>query len=139
MSSQTQQPESKVSSAETRKVLIGTCVGTTIEWYDYFIYAQAAGMVLGPLFFAPLGQTGAQLAAWASIAISFLIRPLGAAVAGHLGDRIGRKKMLVLTLILMGVGTSLIGVLPTHAQIGTSAVILLILLRLIQGISAGGE
>ncbi|MGO2003892.1 MFS transporter [Arthrobacter rhombi] len=124
---------------EERKVLAGTLVGTTIEWYDFFIYAQAAGLVLGPLFFAPLGETGAQLASWASIGISFLFRPLGAIVAGHLGDKLGRKKMLVFTLIMMGLATSLIGVLPTHAQIGGWAAILLILLRILQGFSAGGE
>ncbi|MDN6301235.1 MAG: MHS family MFS transporter, partial [Micrococcaceae bacterium] len=124
---------------EERKVLAGTLVGTTIEWYDFFIYAQAAGLVLGPLFFAPLGETGAQLASWASIGISFLFRPLGAIVAGHLGDKLGRKKMLVFTLVMMGMATSLIGVLPTHAQIGGWAAILLILLRVLQGFSAGGE
>lgn len=124
---------------EERKVLAGTLVGTTIEWYDFFIYAQAAGLVLGPLFFAPLGETGAQLASWASIGISFLFRPLGAIVAGHLGDKLGRKKMLVFTLIMMGLATALIGVLPTHAQIGASAAILLIVLRVLQGFSAGGE
>ncbi|WP_417218759.1 MFS transporter [Arthrobacter sp.] len=128
-----------INRREERKVLAGTLVGTTIEWYDFFIYAQAAGLVLGPLFFAPLGETGAQLASWASIGISFLFRPLGAIVAGHLGDKLGRKKMLVFTLIMMGVSTSLIGVLPTHAQIGAGAAILLIALRVLQGFSAGGE
>ncbi|GAA3692766.1 MFS transporter [Zhihengliuella alba] len=127
------------SRKEERKVLAGTLVGTTIEWYDFFIYAQAAGLVLGPLFFAPLGETGAQLASWASIGISFLFRPLGAIVAGHLGDRLGRKKMLVFTLIMMGAATALIGVLPTHAQIGAGAAVMLILLRVLQGFSAGGE
>ncbi|GAA1362532.1 MFS transporter [Arthrobacter rhombi] len=127
------------SRREERKVLAGTLVGTTIEWYDFFIYAQAAGLVLGPLFFAPLGETGAQLASWASIGISFLFRPLGAIVAGHLGDKLGRKKMLVFTLIMMGLSTALIGVLPTHAQIGGAAAIMLIILRVLQGFSAGGE
>lgn len=124
---------------EQRRVLAGTVVGTSIEWYDFFIYAQAAGVVLAPLFFAPAGESIAQLVAWASLGISFLVRPLGAVVAGHLGDRLGRKKMLVLTLLLMGVATALIGVLPTYAQIGMLAPVLLILLRLLQGFSAGGE
>ncbi|MCI9888643.1 MHS family MFS transporter [Micrococcales bacterium 31B] len=124
---------------EERRVLAGTLVGTTIEWYDFFIYAQAAAVVFGGLFFAPLGETGAQIASWASLGISFLFRPLGAIVAGHLGDKIGRKKMLVMTLIMMGLATSLIGVLPSHAQIGIGAPILLVLLRIIQGFSAGGE
>src|SRR5690606_19279118 len=117
----------------------GTVVGTSIEWYDFFIYAQAAGLVLGPLFFAPAGETIAQIVAWASLGISFLFRPLGAIVAGHLGDRIGRKQMLVLTLILMGLATALIGLLPTYTQIGLAAPILLVLLRVRQGFSAGGE
>ncbi|GAA2856812.1 MFS transporter [Microbacterium arabinogalactanolyticum] len=124
---------------EERRVLAGTLVGTTIEWYDFFIYAQAAGLVFGELFFAPLGATGGQIASWASLGISFLFRPLGAVIAGHLGDRLGRKRMLVLTLILMGASTSLIGVLPTYADIGIMATVLLVLLRVLQGFSAGGE
>jgi MFS family permease len=129
-------------SREERKVLAGTLVGTSIEWYDFFIYAQAAGLVLTPLFLTPLAESNrglAQVLAFATIGISFLFRPLGAVVAGWLGDRLGRKKMLVLTLILMGVSTSLIGVLPTFEAVGVLAPILLILLRVLQGFSAGGE
>jgi len=128
--------------AEERKVLAGTLVGTSIEWYDFFIYAQAAGLVLAPLFLAPVAETSpglAQVLAFATIGISFLFRPLGAIVAGYLGDRMGRKKMLVFTLILMGLSTALIGLLPTYAAIGIAAPILLILLRILQGFSAGGE
>lgn len=125
--------------AEQRKVLAGTVVGTTIEWYDFFIYAQAAGTVFAALYFAPAGETVGQIVAWASLGISFLFRPLGAIVAGNLGDRLGRKRMLVLTLVLMGLATALIGVLPTYAQIGIAAPVLLILLRVVQGFSAGGE
>jgi MFS family permease len=135
------QPGSRMTREE-RKVLAGTLVGTTIEWYDFFIYAQAAGVVLGPLFLAPVAKENpglSQVIAFATIGISFLFRPLGAVVAGHLGDRIGRKKMLVFTLILMGISTSLIGVLPTYAQVGVLAPVLLILLRVLQGFSAGGE
>jgi len=127
---------------EQRRVLLGTLVGTSIEWYDFFIYAQAAGLVLGPLFLAPVSQSSpalAQVLSFATIGISFLFRPLGAIIAGHLGDRLGRKRMLVLTLILMGVCTALIGVLPTYAVIGVWAPVLLILLRVLQGFSAGGE
>lgn len=129
-------------SREERKVLAGTLVGTSIEWYDFFIYAQAAGLVLAPLFLAPLAESNpglAQVLSFATIGISFLFRPLGAVVAGYLGDRLGRKKMLVLTLILMGASTSLIGVLPTYAAVGIAAPILLIALRILQGFSAGGE
>jgi len=128
--------------AEERKVLASTLVGTSIEWYDFFIYAQAAGLVLAPLFLAPVAEanpTLAQVLAFATIGISFLFRPLGAVVAGYLGDRLGRKKMLVFTLILMGLSTSLIGLLPTYAAIGIAAPMLLILLRILQGFSAGGE
>ncbi|MBB5642249.1 MFS transporter [Cryobacterium roopkundense] len=128
--------------SEERRVLAGTMVGTTIEWYDFFIYAQAAGLVLAGLFFAPLAGENAglaQLIAWASLGISFLFRPLGAIVAGHLGDRLGRKAMLVFTLIMMGAATALIGLLPTYDQIGVWAPVLLILLRILQGFSAGGE
>ncbi|WP_120003787.1 MFS transporter [Nesterenkonia muleiensis] len=127
---------------EEKKVLAGTLVGTTIEWYDFFIYAQAAGFVLAVLYFEPLGEENqalAQLVAWASIGISFLFRPLGAILAGWLGDRFGRKIVLVITLMGMGGATFLIGVLPTFATMGIAAPVLLICLRIIQGLSAGGE
>jgi MFS family permease len=127
---------------EERKVLAGTLAGTTIEWYDFFIYAQAAGLVLAPLFLSPLSEDSPGLAtvlSLATIGISFLFRPLGAIVAGRFGDRLGRKRMLVFTLLLMGASTALIGLLPTYGQIGMAAPALLILLRVLQGFSAGGE
>jgi MFS family permease len=130
------------SKHEERKVLAGTLVGTTIEWYDFFIFAQLTGTLLSPLFLTPLQQSNpglAQILSFALIGISFLFRPLGAVIAGHLGDRLGRKAMLVFTLVMMGAATALIGVLPTYTQIGVWAPILLILLRIIQGFSAGGE
>ena len=129
-------------SSEERKVLAGTLAGTTIEWYDFFIYAQAAGLVLAPLFLAPVSEDSPGLAtviSLATIGISFLFRPLGAIVAGRFGDRLGRKKMLVFTLVLMGAATALIGLLPTYGQIGIAAPALLVLLRVLQGFSAGGE
>lgn len=125
-----------------RKVLVGTLVGTTIEWYDFFIYAQAAGLIFAASFFGPAMEGNAQMAqivSWASLGVSFFFRPLGATVAGHFGDRIGRKAMLVLTLILMGTATAMIGLLPDFNSIGIWAPILLIFLRIIQGFSAGGE
>ncbi len=127
---------------EEKRVLAATLVGTAIEWYDYFIYAQAAGLVLGPLFFAPIARENAGLAqilSFATIGISFLFRPLGALICGDLGDRFGRKAVLVATLVLMGASTMLIGLLPTYGQIGAWAPIALILLRIVQGFSAGGE
>jgi MFS family permease len=127
---------------EEKKVLAATLVGTAIEWYDYFIYAQAAGLVLAPLFFAPFAQENpalSQILSFATIGISFLFRPLGAIVCGYLGDRFGRKVVLVMTLILMGASTALIGLLPTYAQIGVWAPIMLVALRVLQGFSAGGE
>jgi MFS family permease len=124
---------------DRRRVVFATVVGTTVEWYDFFIYAAAAGLVFGELFFAPLGTQAALLLSFATVGISFLFRPLGAFLAGHLGDKYGRRLVLMLTLILMGVATTLVGVLPTYAAIGIAAPILLVLLRILQGVSAGGE
>ena len=112
---------SRAPARNARSRRYPSLVGTTIEWYDFFIYAQAAGLVLSAQYFGPLASDNpalGQIMAWASLGISFLFRPLGAIIAGHLGDRIGRKKMLVLTLILMGAATSLIGLLPNYAMIG---------------------
>ena len=114
-------------------------IGTAIEWYDFFIYASAAGLVFNKLFFAPAGEQFATLIAFASVGVSFLFRPLGAFLAGHYGDRLGRRAMLVLTLVLMGASTALIGLLPTYDSAGLLAPLALILLRVLQGISAGGE
>jgi len=125
--------------ADRRRVVFATVVGTTIEWYDFFIYASAAGLVFGQLFFEPAGREMATLIAFITVGISFLFRPLGALIAGHLGDRHGRRVVLMLTLILMGGATTLVGLLPTYETIGAAAPVLLIVLRVLQGISAGGE
>ena len=127
------------ASASERKVALATIIGTTVEWYDFFIYASVAGLVFKQVFFAPAGNELATLIAFASVGVSFLFRPLGAFLAGHFGDRIGRRAMLVVTLVLMGASTSLIGLLPTYDTIGIMAPILLVCLRILQGISAGGE
>ncbi len=126
-------------ATDRRRVVFATVVGTTVEWYDFFIYAAAAGLVFGELFFAPAGPGMATILSFLTVGISFLFRPLGAFLAGHFGDKYGRRLVLMLTLILMGVATALVGLLPTYAVIGVAAPILLILLRVLQGISAGGE
>ncbi|MGJ3403965.1 MFS transporter [Glutamicibacter sp. Je.9.36] len=127
------------AKANQRRVAFATVIGTTVEWYDFFIYATAAGLVFSQLFFEPAGQEIALLISFASVGLSFLFRPLGAFLAGHFGDKIGRRAMLVLTLALMGAATTLIGVLPTYETAGIWAPIMLLLLRILQGISAGGE
>lgn len=133
-------PTGTISSAkDRRRVVFATVIGTTVEWYDFFIYASAAGLVFATLFFAPAGEGFAQILSFITVGISFLFRPLGAFLAGHLGDKYGRKFVLMVTLILMGVATTLVGLLPTYAMWGMAAPILLIFLRVLQGISAGGE
>ncbi|WP_204040754.1 MFS transporter [Acrocarpospora phusangensis] len=114
-------------------------IGTSIEWYDYFIFGTAAALVFPTLFFPEASPEAATLASLSAFAAGFLIRPFGAAIVGHFGDRIGRKSMLVLTLILTGGSTFLIGVLPTYAAIGIGAPLLLVSLRLIQGFGVAGE
>jgi MFS family permease len=127
------------TATDNRRVAFATIIGTTIEWYDFFIYANAAGLVFAKLFFEPAGADIGILISFASVGLSFLFRPLGAFLAGHFGDRLGRRAMLVITLIMMGAATTLIGVLPTFETAGVVAPILLLLLRILQGISAGGE
>ncbi|GAA4617028.1 MFS transporter [Saccharopolyspora hordei] len=138
-----QGPTQERARREHRRVALGTLVGTTIEWYDFFIYANAAALVLTPMFFEPFvasyGELAGRLVSFATVGVSFIFRPLGAVVAGHFGDKLGRKAMLVLTLLLMGASTTLIGLVPGYAAIGVWAPVLLILLRVLQGFSAGGE
>jgi MHS family shikimate/dehydroshikimate transporter-like MFS transporter len=114
-------------------------LGSTVEWYDFFVYGTAAALVFNKLFFPTLSPEVGTIAAFGSYATGFLARPLGGVVFGHFGDRIGRKTMLSVTIILMGVGTFLIGCLPTYGQIGIAAPVLLVALRLAQGIGIGGE
>ncbi len=127
------------TSTDRRRVVFATVVGTTVEWYDFFIYATAVALVFGQLFFAPAGEEFGQILAFLTVGISFLFRPLGAFLAGHFGDKYGRKVVLMFTLVLMGAATALIGLLPTYEAIGAWAPALLIFLRILQGISAGGE
>lgn len=126
-------------TSSVRKVALASAIGTTIEWYDYFIYGTAAALVFGTLFFPEFNAVAGTLAAFASFAIGFVVRPIGGVVFGHLGDRVGRKAMLVISLMLMGVATFCIGLLPTYASVGVAAPILLVVLRLIQGFAVGGE
>ena len=128
-----------ISGRERRRVLAATTIGTAIEWYDYFLYAAVAGMVFNQVMFGPLEGGMASIIAFLTVGISFLFRPLGAFLAGHLGDRLGRRFVLMVTLFAMGGATTLIGVLPTYETLGYWAPLLLILLRVVQGISAGGE
>src|SRR5699024_11559780 len=121
------------------RVAFATVVGTSIEWYDYFLYAAASGPIFNVLFFGPLGSTLSTMVAFATVGISFLFRPLGAFLAGHYGDKLGRRLVLIITVIAMGAATALIGFLPTYESAGAIAPILLIVLRIIQGVSAGGE
>lgn len=124
---------------QKNKVLIASLVGSSIEWFDYFLYGTVAALVFNQLIFRSEDPTVGLMLAYASFALAFFIRPLGGIIFSHIGDRIGRKKTLVLTLTLMGGSTVLMGFLPTYEAIGVAAPILLILLRLVQGIGLGGE
>lgn len=123
-----------------RKTIITSIVGQALEWYDFFLYGTAAALIFGKLFF-PIGTDPlvGTLAAFGGFAVGFVARPLGGVICGHLGDRYGRKMVLVLTLILMGLATFLMGLLPTYQQIGIWAPVLLVSLRFVQGLAAGGE
>jgi MFS family permease len=128
-----------MTSASPRRILLASLIGTSVEFYDFYIYATAAALVFGPLFF-PAADPGVQLlASYASFGLAFFARPLGAAVFGHFGDRLGRKSTLVGSLLLMGLSTVAIAFLPTYAQIGWAAPALLCLLRFGQGLGLGGE
>ena len=127
------------SQTPIRRVVLASFIGTTIEWYDYFIYGTAAALVFNKLFFPTLDPFTGTIAAFGTFAVGFFARPIGGLVFGHYGDKLGRKNMLVATLVLMGVATFLIGVLPTHARIGVAAPVLLVVLRFIQGFGVGGE
>ncbi|MDX6371973.1 MAG: hypothetical protein QOD98_961 [Nocardioidaceae bacterium] len=122
-----------------RKVALASAVGATIEWYDFFLYGTAAGLVFDKLYFNGLDGPAAQFAAFGTFAVGFLARPVGGLLFGHFGDRIGRKQMLLMTLLIMGVGTALIGLLPSYDSIGIWAPVLLVVLRILQGIGVGGE
>lgn len=118
---------------------IAAFVGTTIEWYDFFIFTTASGLIFGKLFFPDLSPAAGVLASFATLWVGYVGRPVGGLIFGHIGDRVGRKPALIITLLLMGAGTAAIGFLPTFQQIGIAAPALLVLLRLVQGVALGGE
>ena len=132
-------PPADDSAKTVRTALAASLIGTTIEWYDFFLYATAASLVFNNAFFPDQSSLVGTLLSFATFAVGFVVRPIGGFVFGHVGDRIGRKRTLALTMLLMGGATALMGVLPTAAQIGVLAPILLLLLRIVQGFALGGE
>lgn len=132
-------PETEHTSPGAKKALIAAMIGTLIEWYDYALYGAAAGLIIAPLFFPESINSAGTLAAFATFAVGFVVRPLGGVIISHIGDRFGRKPAMILTIILMGVATVAIGLLPTALEIGMWAPLLLIFFRLLQGFGAGAE
>ncbi|WP_394764177.1 MFS transporter [Phenylobacterium sp.] len=132
-------PGAPAPAASLRKVVLASMIGTTIEWYDFFLYGSAAALVFGKLFFPRSDPVTGTMLAFATYALGFVARPLGGVIFGHFGDRIGRKQLLMLSLLLMGGSSMLIGVLPTFHQVGILAPLGLVLLRLVQGFAVGGE
>src|SRR5690349_11098942 len=127
------------TSSDPRRVAVASAIGTTIEWYDFFIYGTAAAVVFAPQFFPQVSELAGTLAAFATFAIGFIARPLGGIAMGHFGDRLGRKSMLVWSLLLMGLSTLGIGLLPNYATLGAWAPALLVAFRFVQGFALGGE
>ncbi|MWP50201.1 MULTISPECIES: MFS transporter [unclassified Gilliamella] len=128
-----------MSNSSAKKVAFAAFIGTTIEWYDFYIYALASVLIFGQLFFPDDNQFVQILGSFATFAVGFLSRPLGALLFGHIGDRLGRKKSLITTLVLMGCATTCVGLLPSYQQAGIVSPILLVTLRILQGIAVGGE
>ncbi|HKG50615.1 MAG TPA: MFS transporter [Actinomycetales bacterium] len=124
---------------QRRRAVVASTVGTTIEWYDFFLYGTAAALVFPQVFFPNSSELAGALAAFSTQFVGFAARPIGAAIFGHYGDRVGRKATLITTLMLMGIATFLIGCLPSTSTIGVTAAVLLVLLRIVQGIGVGGE
>ncbi|MFE7462549.1 MFS transporter [Streptomyces sp. NPDC057499] len=127
------------ASSNLRRIVAASLIGTTIEWYDFFLYGSAAALVFNKLFFPDSDPLVGTLLSFLTYAVGFAARPLGALVFGHYGDRLGRKKLLVISLLMMGGATFAIGLLPTHATVGAAAPVLLTVLRLVQGFALGGE
>src|SRR5499425_2952576 len=124
---------------QLRRAVIASTIGTTIEWYDFFLYSTVTGLVFAKLYFPKSDPLMGTLEAFLIYAVGFLARPIGAAICGHYGDRIGRKSTLIATLLLMGIATFLVALVPGYASIGIWGAVLLTLLRFIQGVGVGGE
>ncbi len=139
MSDVSQQFPAAKAPSSVRRVIIASLIGTSLEWYDFFIYGTAAALVFNKLFFPSFDPLVGTLLAFATYAVGFVARPLGGIIFGHYGDKLGRKNVLVVTLLLMGIATFLIGLMPTYATIGVWAPILLVALRFLQGLGLGGE
>ncbi|MGW5642456.1 MFS transporter [Saccharopolyspora sp. NPDC003752] len=139
MRSAAMRDEPRVTDAEARRIAFAAFVGTALEWYDYFLYGTAASIVFNRLYFVSGDPVVATLAAFASFAVGFVARPIGAVIFGHVGDRHGRRASLIITVTMIGLVTALIGLLPDFAAIGVAAPVLLTLLRVFQGIAVGGE
>ena len=129
----------KSEKSMIRRVVTASLIGATIEWYDFFLYGVIAGIVFNQLYFPASDPLISTLLAYSTFAVGFITRPLGGIIFGHFGDKIGRKNMLILTLMIMGISTVLVGLVPTYAQIGIWAPIGLLVLRIFQGIGLGGE
>ncbi|CAM2177469.1 MFS transporter, MHS family, shikimate and dehydroshikimate transport protein [Paraburkholderia sacchari] len=129
----------QTSPRQPVRAALAAFIGTMIEWYDFYIYATAAALVFGELYFPSEDRFVSTMASFATFAVGFFARPLGGLIFGHLGDRIGRKKALMTTLMMMGVATVCVGLLPSYAKVGMLAPVLLVLLRVVQGVAVGGE
>ncbi|MFB7916313.1 MFS transporter [Streptomyces sp. NPDC056061] len=139
MNTSAHEENSGAARATAARTAFATLAGTTLEWYDFFLYGTAAALIFNQQFFPSLSPAAGTLAAFSTFAVGFIARPLGGLVFGHYGDRIGRKATLVVSLVLMGIGSTLIGAIPSYDSIGFWAPVLLVALRIVQGIGLGGE
>lgn len=134
-----QQLTTKQRRKESRRVILSSYLGSSIEFYDFLLYASASALVFPTVFFANLDPLAGTIASYGTFAAGYLARPLGGAIFGHFGDKLGRKKMLVLSMFIMGLASTLIGLVPSAAAIGSWGAVILVMLRMMQGIAVGGE